>query len=153
MEGPLIATELRVITREWLEEHEACDDHVEKFAATFGDEAELTRANAIKAARAGLDIDWLAGKLLDATALRAYEEAKVPAWRAYQEAKAPAWRAYQEARAPAWRAYQEATAPALRAYEEARAPAWRAYQEAETTALRAYEEAKATALCDALHLP
>ncbi len=82
----MLATELREITCEWLEEHEACEDHVEKFAATFGDRAELTRANAVRAVRAGLDIDWLATRLLDAPARRAYEEATTLAWRAYEEA-------------------------------------------------------------------
>ncbi len=160
----MIATELREITVEWLEEHEACEDHAEKFVATFGDRAELTRANVVRAVRAGLDIDWLAPRLLDAPALRAYEEVRVTAWRAYKKATAPAWRAYKEAMAPALRAYEqvaaparraykEATAPALRAYEEAKAAALRAYEEASSAALRAYKEATVPALCDALHLP
>ncbi len=137
----MIATGLRAVSREWLEGEGACEDQIELFAATFGASAELTRENAIKAARAGLDIDWLADRLL-----------APPAWRAYEEATAPALRACHEAKATARRAYEEATAPALRACHEATASARRTCHEARATALRAYQEAMATALCDALNL-
>ncbi len=137
----MIATELREITREWLEEHAACEDHVEIFSATFGDRAGLTRANAMRAAKAGLDIDWLAKILLDSRTWWAYMLAIGPTWRAYMRADSRAWRAYQEARAPTWRGRDEAEAEAWRAYKRAIAPTW-----------RAYEEAAAGALCDALNL-
>lgn len=119
------------VTVEWLRERYACEEQVELFAAAFGAAADISRANAALAARAGLDLDWLANELLGALALRAYKKARATAWRAYKEAAAPARRAYSEAKTPAWQAYPETTA----------------------TAWRGYDEAKATALCDAIGLP
>ena len=128
----------RVITIDWLVAHEACE--VETFRATFGASAELTRANALKAAQAGLDLDWLAEHLMDGTVWRAYQAKKNTTWRAHVKAMFTARRAYEKSTATAWRD------------EEATATAWRAYEEATATAWRAYEEIKATALCDALEI-
>jgi hypothetical protein len=140
------------ITLRWLKAEEACRSQVDLFRDTFGESADVSRAAATEAARAGLDVDWLAARLLDDPARRAYEEARATARRAYEEARAPARRAYEEARAPARRAYEEAMATARRAYDEAMAPARRAYDEATATTRRAYEEARATALCNLLGL-
>lgn len=89
------------ITVRWLRSQGACEDQVKLFRHTFGDSAELSRAAASKAVVAGLDLDWLANRLLPATAWRPYREARATAWRAYEGATATAWRAYEEAKATA----------------------------------------------------
>ena len=78
------------ITAEWLEAADACEEQVELFRATFGERAELTRSDALRAARAGLDLEWLTGRILPAPARRAYKEAMATALRAYKEAMATA---------------------------------------------------------------
>ena len=49
------------ITATWLKEQNACEDQVALFAKTFPRGGKPTKANLLKAARAGLDLDWLAG--------------------------------------------------------------------------------------------
>ena len=64
---------MTTITVDYLREQDACPEQVELFAETFGQSAELTRENLIKAAQAGLDTGWLAKCLLDEDAeLRFY---------------------------------------------------------------------------------
>ena len=70
----------------------ACADQVKTFARVFPEGAAPTLVNLRKAAKAGLDLDWYAEKVLSPTAWRAYQEATAPAWRAYQEATAQALR-------------------------------------------------------------
>ena len=102
------------ITATWLKEQNACADQVALFAKTFPRGGKPTKANLLKAARAGLDLDWLAG-FLSPPASKAYYEATAAALKAYDEATAPASKAYDEATAPASKAYDEAIAPALAA--------------------------------------
>ena len=53
--------------------------------------ATVTLRRALRAMRAGLDIGWLAGRVLTGAAGAAYEEAIAPAWAAYDEAVARAF--------------------------------------------------------------
>ena len=96
---------------------------VKKF---FGNHQSLkiTLANCKRAAKAGLDLNWLAKKWFKAPAYKAWQEAKATADKAYHEATAPADKAWQEAKAPADKAYREATAPAYKAWQEATATAF-----------------------------
>ena len=112
------------VTKELLESHSACAEHVIVFAREWPDGCEVSTETVARAIALGMDIGWAAAHLLPSPAWRAYDEARATALRAYEEATAPALRAYEEARATALRAYEEATAPALRAYEEARATAF-----------------------------
>jgi len=142
------ALKRNTVTLAWLEKLGACNDHIELFAKTFGDSTAVTPEAITRAAAVGLDLDWIAERIITATALKAYKEAKAPAWKAYEEATAPALKAYEEGAATAFKAYEEGAATAFKAYVEAEATAWKAYKEATATALKSHKEAKATALIE-----
>ena len=125
---------------------EACEEQAALFEERFGEEAEVTLANCIKAI--GLDFDFASLQFLTRSQRAAYREATAPALAAYEEAKAAAWDAYEKATAPALAARQTAKAPARVAYQEATAPAWAAHQAAIAAAWAAYWAATATALAD-----
>jgi len=143
----------KAITVRWLKRRYACADQIKQFRLVFGNQAELTRTNALLAASAGLDMDWLASRLLSVTAQRTYAEAVATAQHTYAEAVATARRTYAEAVATAQHTYAEAVATARRTYAEAVATARRTYDEAVVTARRTYAEAAAEALCDQLGFP
>ena len=104
-----------ILTADWLDQQGACPDQADLAICYFGKQARVTRTMLHECAALGLDVEWLAGRLLP------YES---PAWAAYQQATATAWgAAYQQAIAPAWAAYQQATATAWAAYQQARAGA------------------------------
>ena len=58
---------------------------MELFAETFGQSAELTRANLVKAAQVGFDTGWLAKCLLDDDSQLRFYRALDPAVRVYDE--------------------------------------------------------------------
>jgi hypothetical protein len=146
------------ITLKQLKDLDACEEQLELFEDTFGEEVSFkTEAQAVNIAvkmALKFDFEWASGNLLkgdyrkaydeaEAPLLKAYEEAEAPLLKAYKEARAPLWKAYDEAEAPLWKAYKEARAPLRKAYDEARAPLWKAYKEAEAPLLKAYDEANA----------
>ena len=90
----------------------ACEEQVKTFKRLFGASCAVTKANCLKAYKAGLDFDW-ASRLLTPKAWKVYGEAIAPAWKVYQEAMAQARKVYQEAKAPALKVYREATALAF----------------------------------------
>ena len=117
------------ITEDYLRRRNACLKQTNLFVETFPDGAEITLDNLLTAAKAELDVDWLARRALSGPARAAYAEAKAAARAACHRAMAPARAAYDEAMAPARAAYEEATAPARAAYDEATARAfWDAWQ-------------------------
>ena len=77
----------------------ACRDQVDLFIKTFGQEVEVTEASCLIAARAGIDIDWAAQKLLTPKQRQAYKDAKAPLWQAYEDARDQLLQAYKDARA------------------------------------------------------
>ena len=97
------------ITKDYLWGREACPDQFNLFAETFPDGAEITRDNLLTAARAGLNVGWLARRVLKATAWAAYDGAAVSAQTTFDEAMVTAWAAYGEATATARAAYDKAT--------------------------------------------
>jgi hypothetical protein len=109
-----------IVTKEWLEDHEACRDQVKVFVAEWPDGAELTLENLRRAADIGLSIDWLACKIFDRNQLDEYDHATDPEWAEYQRALAPARAEYHRKRE--WDEYKRATAPALAEYSRAVAP-------------------------------
>ena len=100
------------ITVKQLVELKACEGQVKIFKRLFGKSATVTKANCLKACKAGLDFDW-ATRLLSPKAWKAYREAIAIALKAYQEATAPALKAYQEAIAQAGKGHRKATAIAF----------------------------------------
>lgn len=89
------------ITVAWLKRRRACGRQVRLFRDLFGESAALTRENALRAARSGLSIQWLAERLLAGEALDAYHEAETSAACAYFGAgdRETAVIAYREAKA------------------------------------------------------
>ena len=137
------------ITKEYLKSLNACSEQVCLFSKTFPNGTLITRSACKKAARAGLDLSFLATRIFNAPARKAYNEAITPARKAYNEAFTPARKAYEEARAPALKAFDEARAPALKAFDEAFASARKAFDEAITPARKAYDEARGVAFYNA----
>ena len=122
---------MKRITKTLLRRLKACPEQVETFAKLFPRGAEVTEENALKADKAGLDVNWLAYKVLTF----------------------PAWEQYQAAIAQAWKQLEAVTAPALEQYEAAKAPAWKQYEAATATALGQYEAAIAVAFVRAYNQP
>ena len=129
------------VTVDQLTKLNACRVPVDLFIKTFGQEVEVTEANCLIAARAGIDIDWAAQKLLTPKQKQAYKDAEAPLWQAYEDAEAPLLQAYKDAEAQLWQAYKDARAPLLQAYKDAEAPLLQAYEDA-----RAVEFFKASQL-------
>ena len=77
----------------------ACRDQADLFIKTFGQEVEVTEANCLIAARAGIAIAWAAQKLLTPKQKQAYEDAEAPLLQAYKDAEAPLLQAYEDAKA------------------------------------------------------
>ena len=64
--------DMNTITKEMLSEAKACSNQVQLFAEIFPDGARVNKANALKAAKAGLDIDWAVEKFLSESKLDDY---------------------------------------------------------------------------------
>ena len=90
-----------LITKELLEDIDACTNQVAIFAEEWPKGVELSLESVLRATELDLDIDWFAQHFLSALAQKAYDEAIALAQKAYDEVIAPAQKAYDEARAPA----------------------------------------------------
>ena len=64
---------MKTITLAWLYKQNACPEQAAIFEAEWGEEARLTRENLERALALGLDLEWLAGRLLTAAALAEYD--------------------------------------------------------------------------------
>ena len=114
----------RTVSVAWLRKHDACKEQVRIYAKAFRrGEVRLTAARIRKAAALGLDLNWYAGRALDAQAWAAHNAACAQAWAAYNAACAQALTAYDAACAQALTAYDAACAQALTAYNAACAQA------------------------------
>ena len=134
-----------IITTKLLERKDACISQVELFQATFGDEAEVTLENCLRAAAVGLDFDWAAQHLLGATAGKQFNETDAVAWKQYDETHATAWKMLDETVATARKLFNETTAPARKRYDEIAAPARKQYDETTAHAWKLFNETVATA--------
>jgi len=90
------------VTVAMLERLGACLSQVELFKATFGESAELTQENGARAADAGLDINWLARRVLTGERLAEHQRAEATALAEYQRVTAPAWAEYRRVEATAF---------------------------------------------------
>jgi hypothetical protein len=78
------------ITKEWLEECDACESQVVLFARLYPNGMELIRAALIEAANAGLQVSWLANHLdIRPSLLAEYERQDAPLWAEYKRQQAP----------------------------------------------------------------
>lgn len=76
----------------------ACQEQQELFLEVFPDGMEVTRANLVAAAAAGLSIDWGAEEFLTAPALKKYMAATIEPDQAYLLARTAAHEASAEAK-------------------------------------------------------
>src|SRR5574340_1378919 len=101
------------ITKQMLLDKEACSDQVELFVSLFGEEAKVTKANCLKAWKAGIDFGWAVDNLLSPSQLKAYEAIEQPAWKAYEAVQKPAWEEYLAIKQPALEKYNKQCALAF----------------------------------------
>jgi len=112
-----------VLTAEWLDQQDACEDQAALAILYFGERATMTRTMLHECAALGLDLDWLAERILTPKQRAAYQQATATAWAAYQQATAPALAAHEQATNTARATFQQATAAAWATYQQATAPA------------------------------
>ena len=87
------------VTAESLQDLHACPDQVDLFRATFPRGTRVTRTALVKAAKAGLDVGWWAGRALPASLRAEYERQRAPLRAEYDRQRAPLWAEYQRQRA------------------------------------------------------
>jgi hypothetical protein len=141
---------MRTITLQQLIDAKACPQQVELFRKHFGESVRVTVPKARKYAQA-FSWDFAARHFLDASALKAYDEATASAWEVYRESTASARKAYREApaSASARKAYDGVIASARKAYDEVIASARKTYDEVIASARKAYSEVVAVAFAAA----
>ncbi len=126
------------ITLADLTQNGACESQVDRFRATFGATAKITKRNFQTAIKGGLDIFWCTRFLT------------APAWAEYERVTAASLAEYERVTAPAWAEYERVTAPAWAEYERVRAPAWAEHERVTAASLAEYERVRAAALFAAL---
>jgi hypothetical protein len=102
----------------------ACDDQRDIFKATFGAKAEVTEANARTAVAAGLDINWLAERVLTGPYREQYEAVRRQAWEQYEAVRRQAEEQYEAVRRQAEEQYEAVRRQAWEQYQIARALAF-----------------------------
>ena len=63
------------ITAAMLRRMGACEEQVAAFEEEWPDGADVTEKNALRAVALGLDVDWLATRVLNGAALEQYDKA------------------------------------------------------------------------------
>jgi len=86
-----------LVTKELLEKHEACWDHVSIFAEEWPDGVTITLKSARRAIKIGLDLDWFAATCLPTKAQKVYDAARDEAWKVYYAAIDEAQKVYDAA--------------------------------------------------------
>ena len=79
---------MNIITKEMLSEAKACEDQVQLFAEIFPDGARVNGINALKADKAGLDIDWAVEKFLSESKLGDFRAKRKPLYADYEAKRA-----------------------------------------------------------------
>jgi len=114
---------MKRITVTYLTHLGACPDQVAIVEREWPAGAPIMTASIHKAYQLGLDVEWLARKVLDAPVWAEYERVRAPAWAKYTKVRAPALAEYknvkdERVRAPALAEYMRVKAPALAEYEK-----------------------------------
>lgn len=91
-----------LITTQLLQSNGACKNQIAIFQAIWPNGAEMTAANLSKAVTLGLNVDWLAEKILMTSALVEYKRIRGPEWAEYERKTMPKWVDYNHARVLAW---------------------------------------------------
>ena len=135
------------ITNETLTRIRACEDQVQIFSLEWPDGCEVTVETILRAYSLGLNVDYVATKVLRATTLAEYERARATASDKYERATAPAWVEHKRATdsalaeylrardSSAWALYERTRTTALAEYLRALSPAWAEYSWARATPL------------------
>ena len=119
------------ITRKMLKAWEACPDQVDTFASEWPRGAEVTRENVDRAVELGLNVEWLAERVLDGNALAEYERVTAAALAEYDRARDAALAKYDRAAAPAIAEYERVRDAALAEYDREKEEAFLAAVERE----------------------
>ena len=116
-----------MVTSRFLVKLKACEDQLDLFKKVFPRGAELSEADVVKAAKAGLSLGWLAEHTLSGPALAEYDKARGPALAEYKKARGRAWAKYEKACGPARAKYEKVRGPARAEFEKACGPALAEY--------------------------
>ena len=139
---------MKKITLQQLKDLDACQDQVDLFADTFGDEVIIKsekHARKLADKYPEFDYGWIAVNMLSEAARAEYKEVRGPAWAEYQEVLDAAFAEYEKALEAAlaehrkgldstWASYLKVRASALAEYEEVRGPAWAEYRKVRAAA-------------------
>lgn len=99
----------------------ACQEQLALVRKEWPDGIPLTEASALRAVEVGLDLDWLAWRLLTPEALVKYEMAKVAPWADYKRVTTAAWADFERAKVAALAEYDRVENSASAAFERAKA--------------------------------
>ena len=72
------------VTTQKLKDLGACPEQIELFRRTFGESADVTEANIVRAELEGLNVDWLGKRLVATETWREYEAATTESWKAHE---------------------------------------------------------------------
>ena len=120
----------------------ACEDQLALFKKVFPRGAELSEADVVKAAKAGLHVGWLAENTLSGPALAEYEKVCDLAWSEFEKGRNLAWSKYEKVRVLALAKYRKVRVLALTEDDKAHAlaKAEYEYEKAYGPALAEYEK-------------
>ena len=139
----------KLTTSRFLINLKACNSQLALFEKVFPRGARLSEANVVKAAKAGLNLDWLAMETLSGPARAEYEKARDSALAEFEKARVPALVEFEKACDPALAEYQKACNlakydktldPAYTEYMKVRGPAWAKYEKIRDLAWSDYQK-------------
>jgi len=132
------------ITVKMLKKHNACEDQVDLFEATFPDGVQVTEAVCLAVADK-FDFSWAADSLPPPEARAEYSAKHAPIWAEYEAKRAPIWAEYWAKLDGIWSEYK-AKSDGIRAEYGAKHAPIRAEYEAKRAPIRAEYLAKRAAL-------
>jgi hypothetical protein len=103
------------ITLQQLRKLNACSGQVQLFKDMFGERVEVSLAND-KAYGHLFDINWLVGKLLNASYLTEYKRVRASDYVEYKRVRATAWPEYERVADTAYAEYESVVATAYAEY-------------------------------------
>lgn len=85
---------MKTINAIFLRRKRACESQVLLFEQIFGESVEITRANCLKAAEAGLNLTWVAKKIFSKSTLNSYKKIATSIWAIYDKVMGITWDIY-----------------------------------------------------------
>jgi hypothetical protein len=163
---------MKAITYQMLVQLDACEHQLELFKTVFGESADVTEENALRAIASGLDIHWftqqlpidhmLAFRRLSQEAVNRYNTIQEAAWTDYMKVVSPIWNKYlrceqrshyaMENRRISYAEKVRLTRTAYDEYESIQVPAHEKYRSIRGPAWSVYERAVARAFVEACQM-